>query len=154
MFFCNDQGSTQKPMLLQDASWMLTSNAPLRCTSPADVYLLLKSPGFAIHDLDDASIFEGCVDEVHSTNRISNGQTNGSGVETSSVSSDQNENDGGHKLELVLKKWYEVERSGEIGVSSEIIVYSVRASVTVVGMLLTTGVLALSSYMLTGSELL
>lgn len=95
---------------------MLTSSAPLRCTSPADVYLLLKSSDFAMHDLDDGRIFEGCVDggENNLTNGASNGTVNGSAMDTTSESSSENEHGDGHGLELVLKKWYEIERSREV----------------------------------------
>ncbi|CAE6518488.1 unnamed protein product [Rhizoctonia solani] len=103
----------------KDASWMLTSSGPLRCTSPADVYLLLKSSDFAMHDLDNNRIFEGCVDNPHSSrdqvvNGSSNGRVNGSIPDSDSVASDSSE--GGHsvRLELVLKKWYEIERSREV----------------------------------------
>lgn len=95
---------------------MLTSSAPLRCTSPADVYLLLKSSDFAMHDLDNARIFEGCIDGggSHLTNGASNGLANGSAMDTTSESSHQSEHGDEHGLELVLKKWYEVERSREV----------------------------------------
>ncbi|KAG8745959.1 hypothetical protein FRC10_006522 [Ceratobasidium sp. 414] len=95
----------------KDAAWMLSTNAPLRCTSPADVYLLLKSSDFAMHDLDDEHIFEGCVDQVlPSANGVDGERANGIAMDTL----DPSEEGGGHKLELVLKKWYEVERSREV----------------------------------------
>lgn len=95
---------------------MLTSSAPLRCTSPADVYLLLKSSDFAMHDLDKGRIFEGCVDgeERHLTNGTSNGLVNGSAMDTSSELSEPSDHAHSHRLELVLKKWYEIERSREV----------------------------------------
>ncbi|CAE6459904.1 unnamed protein product [Rhizoctonia solani] len=83
----------------KDAGWMLTSSGPLRCTSPADVYLLLKSSDFAMHDLDNSRIFEGCVDNS-SRNQVTNGFSN--------------EEEPDVRLELVLKKWYEIERSREV----------------------------------------
>lgn len=43
----------------QDAAWMLPGQN-LKCQTPADVYLLLKSSDFISHDLDHA--FEDCVD--------------------------------------------------------------------------------------------
>lgn len=98
---------------------MLTSSAPLRCTSPADVYLLLKSSDFATHDLDEGRIFEGCVDNVHFeghqlTNGLGNGLVNGSAPESTNVTPSQGEQGGTVELELVLKKWYEIERSREV----------------------------------------
>ncbi|KAG8763534.1 hypothetical protein FRC11_002047 [Ceratobasidium sp. 423] len=103
----------------KDASWMLTSSGPLRCTSPADVYLLLKSSDFAMHDLDNNRIFGGCVDGPHSSrnqfiNGSSNGTANGSTLDSNSAASDSSEKDHGVRLELVLKKWYEIERSREL----------------------------------------
>ncbi|KAG9088591.1 hypothetical protein FRC06_001956 [Ceratobasidium sp. 370] len=95
----------------KDAAWMLSTNAPLRCTSPADVYLLLKSSDFAMHDLDDERIFEGCADQIlPSTNGVNGEHTNGIVVDIS----DPSEGGGAYKLELVLKKWYEIERSREV----------------------------------------
>jgi len=46
----------------KDAAWLLPSSQPLRCTSPADVYMLLKSSDFISHDLSAESVFEGCAD--------------------------------------------------------------------------------------------
>ncbi len=48
----------------QDAAWLLPAGAPLRCTAPADVYLLLKSSDFVSHDLDEGAVFAGCDDAV------------------------------------------------------------------------------------------
>ncbi|KAL5635767.1 hypothetical protein ACGC1H_004543 [Rhizoctonia solani] len=102
----------------KDAGWMLTSSGPLRCTSPADVYLLLKSSDFAMHDLDNNRVFEGCIDNSHSRR---NQGTNGfnsllpESVPNSTVTSlDPGETGSGVQLELVLKKWYEIERSREV----------------------------------------
>lgn len=61
-------------------------SSPLKCTSPADVYLLLKSSDFITHDLSIERVFEGC--------------------ETNNQSS--------YDLELVLRKWYPVDRSREV----------------------------------------
>ncbi|KAL1732684.1 D123-domain-containing protein [Schizophyllum commune] len=70
----------------RDAAWMLPSSSPLKCTSPADVYLLLKSSDFISHDLNRDLVFDG--------------QTLG-----------PNEP---YELELVLRKWYAVDRSREM----------------------------------------
>ncbi|KAL1747322.1 D123-domain-containing protein [Schizophyllum fasciatum] len=70
----------------RDASWMLPSSSPLKCTSPADVYLLLKSSDFVSHDLSHDLVFDG--------------QTPG-----------PNEP---YELELVLRKWYAIDRSREM----------------------------------------
>ncbi|QRW00414.1 cell division cycle protein [Ceratobasidium sp. AG-Ba] len=99
----------------KDAAWMLSTNAPLKCTSPADVYLLLKSSDFAMHDLDEAGIFEGCVDQALPSNGLNGEHGIGDDADMSSVSSAElHENSVGYNLELVLKKWYEVERSREV----------------------------------------
>lgn len=71
---------------------MLAPSSPLKCTSPADVYLFLKSSDFVSHDLDPATVFEGCVDSE----------------EVSDNSSPS------YQLELVLKKWYLIETSREL----------------------------------------
>lgn len=105
--------------IVKDARWMLASSAPLRCTSPADVYLLLKSSDFTMHDLDENCIFQGCVDRVHTedgqpTNGSRNGVINGFTADSSSITSSLSEKDNSVQLELVLKKWYEIERSREV----------------------------------------
>ncbi|KAJ4491316.1 D123-domain-containing protein [Lentinula edodes] len=70
----------------KDASWILPASSPLKCTSPADVYLLLKSSDFISHDLSPSTVFDGC-DPVQSSS---------------------------YDLELVLRKWYSVDRSREL----------------------------------------
>ncbi|KZS93583.1 cytoplasmic protein [Sistotremastrum niveocremeum HHB9708] len=72
----------------QDSMWLLPSSTPLKCTSPADVYLILKSSDFVTHDLLASSVFEDCVDFIP-------------------------EIDSQYELELVLKKWYSMDRSRE-----------------------------------------
>ena len=72
----------------QDAAWLLPASSPLKCTSPADVYLLLKSSDFINHDLDVHAVFEGC-------------QFDADGPPT-------------YDLELVLRKWYPVDRGREL----------------------------------------
>ncbi|BGP25057.1 hypothetical protein JCM10295v2_003977 [Rhodotorula toruloides] len=84
----------------QDAAWMLPGQN-LKCQTPADVYLLLKSSDFVSHDLDRA--FDDCVDRVP--------------LERSTL---EGEREGGHRsggrgwsFELVLKKWFDMPRSQE-----------------------------------------
>ncbi|KAG6038768.1 hypothetical protein E4U41_003724 [Claviceps citrina] len=43
----------------QDAKWVSPHQNSLKCTSPNDIYLLLKSSSFVSHDLDHA--FDGCT---------------------------------------------------------------------------------------------
>ncbi|KAJ7134571.1 D123-domain-containing protein [Mycena epipterygia] len=71
----------------KDASWILPASSPLKCTSPADVYMLLKSSDFVTHDLTPESVFEGCIPPTNSAP---------------------------YELELVLRKWYPVDRSREL----------------------------------------
>ncbi|TDL22263.1 D123-domain-containing protein [Rickenella mellea] len=71
----------------KDASWVLPAGSPLKCTSPADVYLLLKSSDFVQHDVNADSVFEGCDDSAAL--------------------------DSPYSLELVLKKWYHIDTSRE-----------------------------------------
>lgn len=65
---------------------MLLASSPLKCTCPADVYLLLKSSDFISHDLSKETVFEDC--EI-SLDKLT------------------------YELELVLRKWYPVDRSRE-----------------------------------------
>lgn len=76
----------------QDASWLLPSSSPLKCTSPADVYMLLKSSDFVTHDISEENVFAGCV--PHSAGNTAS--------------------DSKYELELVLRKWYAVDRSREL----------------------------------------
>ena len=69
---------------------MLPASSPLKCTSPVDVYLLLKSSDFVQHDLDLDLIFDGCDP------------------------ADRAETTASYELELVLRKWYPVDRAREL----------------------------------------
>ncbi|KAG1905082.1 D123-domain-containing protein, partial [Suillus fuscotomentosus] len=71
----------------KDASWVLPPSSPLKCTSPSDVYILLKSSDFISHDLSIDAIFEGCQCDPS--------------------------NPPSYQLELVLRKWYSIDRSRE-----------------------------------------
>ncbi|PPQ68335.1 hypothetical protein CVT24_004816 [Panaeolus cyanescens] len=76
----------------KDASWLLPSSSPLKCTSPADIYMLLKSSDFITHDLDPANVFEGCEE----------------------VSSQKQSDKPKYELELILRKWYPIDRAREL----------------------------------------
>jgi D123 len=67
----------------------------LRCTSPADVYLLLKSSDFISHDLNPQLAFAGCP-------YPSDGSPSFTTAEHPI-----------YDLELVLKKWYSVDKGRE-----------------------------------------
>ncbi|KAH8924831.1 D123-domain-containing protein [Atractiella rhizophila] len=67
----------------KDASWIHPTSAFLRCTTPAEIYQLLKASDNIVRDLDYA--FDGCVD----------GEPEG------------------YDVELVLKVWKEVQPSQE-----------------------------------------
>ncbi|KIY44826.1 D123-domain-containing protein [Fistulina hepatica ATCC 64428] len=70
----------------RDAAWMLPISSPLKCTSPADVYMLLKSSDFVSFDLNPELVFEGAADGDKTV----------------------------YALELVLRKWYSIDRSREL----------------------------------------
>ncbi|KAI0755144.1 D123-domain-containing protein [Daedaleopsis nitida] len=76
----------------RDAAWILPASSPLKCMSPADVYLLLKSSDFVQHDLDPTLVFDGCEPPYA----------------PDSPSSPR------YDLELVLRKWYPVDRAREL----------------------------------------
>lgn len=80
---------------------MLAPSSPLKCTSPADVYLYLKSSDFISHDLDPDMIWDQCSTADPSA-------TNDSSVTSESYSRPH------YELELVLKKWYAIETSREL----------------------------------------
>lgn len=79
----------------QDSSWVIPT---LRCTSPADVYLLLKSSDFVSHDLNPQLAFEGCTQSTISGTLSSVDEQPAVPI---------------HELELVLKKWYSMDRGRE-----------------------------------------
>ncbi|GAA6041124.1 hypothetical protein JCM8097_004127 [Rhodosporidiobolus ruineniae] len=107
----------------QDAAWMIPGQN-LKCQTPADVYLLLKSSDFISHDLDHA--FDNCVDYTPSSS---------SPVDPTASSSSPNEEDLArlslsdssaaeagsasarrrrpYEFELVLKKWFDMPKSQE-----------------------------------------
>ncbi|KAL8281385.1 hypothetical protein RQP46_006069 [Phenoliferia psychrophenolica] len=114
----------------QDAAWMLPGST-LKCQSPADVYLLLKSSDFISHDLDHA--FDSCVDysppQPHSippsSSTTSTSPPNeedlaraANGLQLDDEDDDagsrsQPPNARGYDFELVLKKWFEMPRAQE-----------------------------------------
>lgn len=73
---------------------MLPASSPLKCMSPADVYLVLKSSDFVQHDLSADHVFEGC--------------------ETASSAQGSTSPTLNYELELVLRKWYPVDQSREL----------------------------------------
>ena len=84
--FLHAQSATGIDELSKDASWILPSSSPLKCTSPSEVYMLLKSSDFISHDLTTEHVFEGCKPEENLPN---------------------------YQLELILRKWYHVDPSRE-----------------------------------------
>ena len=110
----------------QDAAWMVPGPA-LKCQSPADVYLLLKSSDFIAHDLDHA--FDECTDQTSEVfedglaAEISKlivedeeGGTSGSESGSSSTWEPQAPRrriKRDYDFELVLKKWYDMPKSQE-----------------------------------------
>ena len=65
---------------------MLPAGSPLKCTSPADVYMLLKSSDFISHDITPEMVFDGCIPSA---------------------------SDASYQLELILRKWYHFETNRE-----------------------------------------
>lgn len=68
----------------RDAVWMIPGNT-MKCTSADDVYLLLKSSDFIVHDL--THMFDDCIENDGDTNDV--------------------------EFELVLKEWFDVQPSME-----------------------------------------
>jgi hypothetical protein len=71
----------------KDAAWILPTGSPMKCTAPADVYILLKSSNFISHDLDPITLFEGCTDAHQAS---------------------------APQLELTLRKWFTMDPSREL----------------------------------------
>lgn len=74
-------------MCRKDAAWILPAGSPLKCSAPADVYILLKSSNFISHDLEPTTLFEGCTDAHHASAPI---------------------------IELTLRKWFTIDPSREL----------------------------------------
>ncbi|POG81243.1 hypothetical protein GLOIN_2v1763473 [Rhizophagus irregularis DAOM 181602=DAOM 197198] len=72
----------------RDATWISATNT-LKCNSPSDIFLLLKSSDFIAHDLDHA--FDDCYYDNQSDSRRHRP----------------------NEFELVLRKWYDVAPSME-----------------------------------------
>ncbi|KAK4700152.1 hypothetical protein P7C70_g6099, partial [Phenoliferia sp. Uapishka_3] len=110
----------------QDAAWMMPGST-LKCQSPADVYLLLKSSDFISHDLDHG--FDSCVDYeplssaststeddlVRSTNRlvVDDDESDATSEEDEDTGPTERSQPRPYDFELVLKKWFEMPRSQE-----------------------------------------
>ena len=80
----------------------MVAGPPLKCQTPADIYLLLKSSDFIAHDLDHA--FDGCRDQPPVVELIDNlniGEQASTGLRR------------GFEFELVLKKWFDMPKSQE-----------------------------------------
>ena len=79
----------------KDASFILpqTAHGPLHCTSPADVYLLLKSSDFISHDLDPRRAYASGTEQ------------------DDEPEAGQEEGAEGMQVELVLKEFIEVNPS-------------------------------------------
>lgn len=101
---------------------MLPPSQPLRCTSPAEVYMLLKSSDFVLHDLSADSVFEGCIDVEDGDD----GDDRCGDGNDSEGHDGRRENGGGgardarwkgqkaYELELVLRKWFATDPSREM----------------------------------------
>ncbi|GAA5902557.1 hypothetical protein JCM6882_009316 [Rhodosporidiobolus microsporus] len=112
----------------QDAAWMLPGQN-LKCQTPGDVYLLLKSSDFISHDLDHA--FAGCIDYSPSSSASAPTLPPPSSAPNSdfapppelneedlarltlSGSSDSPDSKRPYQFELVLKKWFDMPKSQE-----------------------------------------
>ncbi|KAL7418231.1 D123-domain-containing protein [Mrakia frigida] len=84
----------------QDAQWILPLSQPLKCTTIQDVYLALKASALTAVALDDHRDLSG-VDEDDGT------------VVEGVVEDLSEEQEEGERVEVVLKKWYDLERSRE-----------------------------------------
>ncbi|KAK4047162.1 hypothetical protein OIV83_005614 [Microbotryomycetes sp. JL201] len=109
----------------EDAAWMIPGQN-LKCQTPADVYLLLKSSDFILHDLDHA--FEHCVgsgegmqaaNDLHPAVAEMTLTADGRASDPD-VRRDVSSDEGSHSLprrtfeiELVLKKWFDMPKSQE-----------------------------------------
>ena len=83
----------------------MIAGPPLKCQTPADIYLLLKSSDFVAHDLDHA--FDGCYDQLPAVElEESVGNLN---LDEQPLSALRR----GFEFELVLKKWFDMPKSQE-----------------------------------------
>ncbi|POY75119.1 hypothetical protein BMF94_1749 [Rhodotorula taiwanensis] len=103
----------------QDAAWMVAGQ-DMKCQTPADVYLLLKSSDFISHDLDHA--FDDCVDypPPSSGSEIDQASTDLAQLSLTEVAAPTPDTparprprERPYSFELVLKKWFDMPRSQE-----------------------------------------
>ncbi|KAF8170075.1 cytoplasmic protein [Pholiota molesta] len=87
----------------KDAAWLLPASSPLKCVAPADVYLLLKSSDFVTHDLSPERVFAGCDEPSADAD-----------TEKDTEKRPEQNQQPEYALELVLRKWYAVDRSREV----------------------------------------
>jgi len=101
---------------MQDAAWLLPSSSPLRCTSPAEVYVLLKSSDFVLHDLNAESVFDGCVDNPKDGNKEEEEEEEEEEGGSEPGPGRARDARGGetYRLELVLRKWFAIDPSREM----------------------------------------
>ncbi|BGP48621.1 hypothetical protein JCM10450v2_004497 [Rhodotorula kratochvilovae] len=107
----------------QDAAWMIPGQS-LKCQTPADVYLLLKSSDFISHDLDHA--FDDCVDypppasAATSTSSVPAPELDEEALARLTISSAPSDDapvpastrkSRPYTFELVLKKWFDMPGS-------------------------------------------
>lgn len=83
----------------------MVAGPPLKCQTPADIYLLLKSSDFIAHDLDHA--FDGCCDHPPAV-ELADSIGNLNIEEQASTALRR-----GFEFELVLKKWFDMPKSQE-----------------------------------------
>lgn len=127
--------SPLSPPPRQDAAWILAGQ-DLKCQTPADVYLLLKSSDFISHDLDHA--FADCVDgfepdatsasaslervtdDVAAINLATEAEVPRSGADdpeprapSSAPGTASTRTRRPYEFELVLKKWFDMPKSQE-----------------------------------------
>ncbi|WVQ96245.1 hypothetical protein IAU59_003349 [Kwoniella sp. CBS 9459] len=91
----------------KDAAFILpqTAAGPLHCTSPAEVYLLLKSSDFIHHDLDPSRAYAGTANEEKEKEEEEE-EKGGAGA---GVVQEQR-----HKVEIVLKRFEDLIPSREV----------------------------------------
>jgi hypothetical protein len=97
----------------QDAQWILPLPQPLKCSTAEDVFMVLKASGL-MNGVVESSLLAGRpAEERGGVAHEADGETEGE-ISIDGVVEDLSDAElAGERVELVLKKWYDMDRSRE-----------------------------------------
>lgn len=98
----------------QDAQWILPLPQPLKCSTAEDVFMVLKASGL-MNGILEGSLFAGRpAEERGDVAQEADLESERGEISIDGVVEDLSEAElEGERIELVLKKWYDMDRSRE-----------------------------------------